>query len=131
MATTTEALALGSIGQIALTVQDVPRSVEFYRDQLGLRQLPIPAPPTLAFFDCDGIRLMLSVPEGDIKPGGGTVIYFKVNEIRAAFEDLKGRGVPFMDEPHLIARLPHAELWMTFFRDPDGHILAIMSEQKG
>jgi methylmalonyl-CoA/ethylmalonyl-CoA epimerase len=29
---------------------------------------------------------------------------------------------------HLIAKMPDHELWMAFFRDPDGNLLALMSE---
>ena len=41
---------------------------------------------------------------------------------------LGGRGVVFEQPLHVVARLPHADLWMGFFRDPDQHLLAIMSE---
>jgi methylmalonyl-CoA/ethylmalonyl-CoA epimerase len=122
-------LQLGPIGQIANTVQDMPRAVQFYRDALGLRQLPIPAPPNLAFFDCGGIRLMLSLPEKDVEQAA-SVLYFKVPDIRSAHRELAGRGVKFLDEPHVIAKLPDHELWLTFFRDPDGNPLALMSEQR-
>ena len=119
--------ALAHIGQIALTVSDVDRSVRFYNEALGIRLL-FRAGPNLAFFDCAGLRLMLSAPEGDFRPGGGSVIYFKVNDIRAAFDALRARGVAFTDEPHLIAKLPDHDLWMTFFKDPDGNVLALMCE---
>jgi methylmalonyl-CoA/ethylmalonyl-CoA epimerase len=125
----TTQLSLGTIGQIALTVQDMPAAVNFYRDALGIRQLPIPAQASLAFFDCGGIRLMLSLPEGEFQ-NQGSVLYFKVPEIHDAFATLKARGVQFMDQPHLIARLPDHELWMAFFRDPSGNPLAIMAEHR-
>ena len=120
-------VGLSQIGQIALTVSDVERSVAFYRDALGMRLL-FRAGPNLAFFDCAGIRLMLSAPEADFKPGGGTVLYFRVPDIRAAFAALRSRGVSFVDEPHLVAKMPDHELWMTFFKDADGNTLALMSE---
>ena len=71
---------IGSIGQIAYTVSNVPRSVAFFRDAVGLKLL-FEAPPGLAFFDCAGIRLMLSQPEGDFKPGTSSVAYFRVTDI--------------------------------------------------
>lgn len=121
--------ALGPIGQIAITVADVPRSVEFYRDALGLPLL-FQAPPGLAFFDCGGIRLMLSQPEGAFKPGSSSVVYFRVTDIEGTARAMKTRSVPFVDEPHLIAKMPDHELWMCFFRDPDGHTLALMEEKR-
>ena len=122
-------LRLGKIGQIAMTVSDVPRAVSFYRDQLGLRQLPIPAPPSLAFFDCGGVRLMLSLPEAEVGDMAST-LYFTVSDIQEAYRALGERGVAFVDQPHLIAKLPEFELWMVFLRDPDGHLMALMSEQR-
>jgi predicted enzyme related to lactoylglutathione lyase len=118
---------LGAIGQIANTVTDVPRAVAFYRDAMGLTQLPIPAPPTMAFFECGGTRLMLSLPEPGFA-GGGSVLYFRVEEIQSAYELLSSRGVEFMGAPHMVARLPDHELWLAFFRDPDGNPLALMCE---
>jgi methylmalonyl-CoA/ethylmalonyl-CoA epimerase len=123
-------LQIGEIGQIANTVHDMPRAVAFYRDAVGLQQLPIPSPPSMAFFDCKGIRLMLSLPEAGFEHAG-SVIYFRVPDIQAAYQELQARGVSFLREPGLIARLPDHELWMAFFRDPDGNPLALMCEVRG
>lgn len=117
---------LMGIGQIALPVDDIGRATAFYRDALGLPFL-FAAPPQLAFFDCSGVRLMLSAPEGGTAPGGGSVVYFNVADIDAAFQTLRSRGVAFTDATHLIAKLATGELWMTFFRDPAGNLLALMS----
>src|SRR6476469_5091692 len=120
-ASITRRIALSEIGQIALTVRDLPRAVAFYQDALGLPLL-FTAPPQLAFFDADAVRLMLSAPEGgETFSAGGTVLYFRVADLVAAHAELSGRGVAFVDEPHLIARMPDHDLWMAFFRDPDEH----------
>lgn len=121
--------SLGPIGQIAYTVSDVPRSVDFYKDAVGLTLL-FQAPPGLAFFDCGGIRLMLSKPEGEFKPGSSAVMYFRVSDIEGTQRALQSRGVPFVDDPHFIAKMPDHDLWMCFFRDPDGHTLALMEEKR-
>ena len=55
-------LSLDRVGQIAVTVHDLDRAVAFYRDVLGMKLL-FQVPPKMAFFDCGGIRLMLSLPE--------------------------------------------------------------------
>jgi methylmalonyl-CoA/ethylmalonyl-CoA epimerase len=119
---------LGRIGQIAVTITDLNRAVEFYRDTLGMRLL-FQAPPNLAFFDCGGIRLMLAPAE---KPGENlsSVIYYKVDDIQQAFESLSSRGVAFESKPHLIAKMPDHDLWMAFFRDPDRNLLGLMCEVK-
>lgn len=125
-ATTT---SLSTIGQIAMAVKDLPRAIEFYRDKLGMRFL-FQAPPALAFFDCAGIRLMIEVPPDKEFDHAGSPIYFKVDDIDRAYTDLRGRGVAFRGEPHLIAKMPDHELWMAFFDDTEGNMLALMHEKR-
>jgi len=122
---------LATIGQIGITVTDIDRAVAFYRDTLGMKLLfQVPGPPpsgAMAFFDCAGVRLMLT---GSERPGESysSILYFKVADIQQAFGALSGRGAVFEREPHQIARLPGHDLWMAFFRDPDRNLLALMSE---
>ena len=116
---------LSQIGQIAITVTDVPRAIAFYRDTLGLKFLF--EAPNLGFFDCGGIRLMLTLPEGT-SGTHASILYYKVPDIQQAHEALSSRGVAFEGAPHLIAKMPDHDLWMAFFRDPDSNILALMSE---
>ena len=121
-------LQLSTIGQIAITVRDVDRAVAFYRDTLRMRLL-FQAPPNMAFFECGGIRLMLSPPEGTTD-SFSSIVYYKVGDIEAAAETLKSRGVVLEREPHFVARMPDHDLWMAFFRDPDGNMLGLMCEKK-
>jgi len=123
--------ALSEIGQIALTVSDVDRAVAFYRDVLGLRFL-FAAGPNLAFFAAGSVRLMLTAPEG----GGGetgknSVVYYKVADIAAAHAAIVARGAKSEAEPRMIARLADHDLWISAFRDPEGNLLALMSEVRG
>jgi methylmalonyl-CoA/ethylmalonyl-CoA epimerase len=129
MAAATPAVALARIGQIAVPVTDVDRAVAFYRDVLGMRLL-FQAPPGLAFFDCAGVRLMLDGP-ARAQAGQGSVIYYSVPDLQAAFQALSSRGVTVEAEPHLIAKMPDHELWMAFFRDPDKNPFALMAEVRG
>ncbi len=115
------------IRQIAVAVADLEASKHFYRDQLGLKLL-FEAAPSLAFFDCDGIWLMLSAANEKEPAQPGSVLYFETRDIRAEFAELKGRGITFVDEPHLVADIGDRELWMTFFKDPDGTVLALRAE---
>ena len=130
MTAVSEGFSVARIGQIAMTVGDLPRAVAFYRDVLGMRFL-FEAPPAMAFFDCGGIRLMLSLPEeGGADPGRQftSILYYAVDDIHVAAAALEARGVVFEAAPHIVAKLPHADLWMAFLRDQDGHLLAIMRE---
>jgi catechol 2,3-dioxygenase-like lactoylglutathione lyase family enzyme len=126
MTTTPDGVMLDRIGQIAIRVRDVTRAVRFYRDTLGMRFLF--EFPNLAFFDCGGVRLMLSTAEAPDFDHPGSVIYYKVNDIAGSFESMKQQGVEFIDQPHLIAKMEDHDLWMVFFRDTEGNTLALMSE---
>lgn len=117
---------LASIGQISIRVHDIERSTAFYRDALGLDFLFEAGP--LAFLMCGDVRLMLTTPESDEFDHPSSTLYFRVDDIHAARAELVARGVPFDDEPHLIARMPDHELWMTFFRDPDRNLHGLMAE---
>ena len=123
----TTATPLGRIGQIAMTMHDLPGAVAFYRDVLGLPLL-FEAPPGLAFFDCAGQRLMLARPEDGETARGNSVLYFAVPDIHAAHATLLARGVRFVEAPHLIARLADREVWMAFLHDAEANLLGIMSE---
>jgi methylmalonyl-CoA/ethylmalonyl-CoA epimerase len=117
---------LASIGQISIRVHDIERAVAFYGDALGLDFLFEAGP--LAFLMCGDVRLMLTMPESDEFDHPSSTLYFRVDDIHAARAELVARGVPFDDEPHLIARMPDHELWMTFFRDPDRNVHGLMAE---
>lgn len=122
-----EDFGLGEIGQIAIPVSDLERSIAFYRDVLGMHFL-FQAPPGLAFFDCDGLRLLLDVPAKETAGHCSSVVYYRVPDIQSAFTILTSRGVVFEAQPELVATMPDHELWMAFFRDPDENLLALMSE---
>jgi methylmalonyl-CoA/ethylmalonyl-CoA epimerase len=127
IATATTGIGITGLGQIAINAKDVERAAAFYQDKLGLKLL-FKAPPALAFFDCGGVRLMLDRAEKPEFDHPSSVLYFSVPDIHAAFGRLKESGVRFEDEPHVIAKMATHDLWMTFFRDTEGNMLALMSE---
>ena|SRR5437764_7473146 len=129
MSTTVASTGISKIGQIAINAHDVERAAAFYQDAMGLKLL-FKAGPGLAFFDCGGVRLMLSRPEKPEFDHPSSILYFSVADIQAAHAAMKEKGVKFEDEPHLIAKMPDHELWMTFFRDSEGNLLGLMSEVK-
>ena len=121
-------IGLSRLHQISMRAHDIERAVRFYRDALGLPFL-FTAPPRLAFFDCDGVRLMLSTPD----PGfdhPGSVLYFAVEDIQQMRDTLASRGIPFRTEPHKIATLADREVWLADFEDTEGNTLALMSEPR-
>lgn len=126
---TTSLPGVTRLGQIQIRTHDVERAADFYEKVLGLKLL-FKAPPGLAFLDCGGVRLMLDRPEKPEFDHASSILYFVVPDIQSAHAAMKGRGVRFEDEPHVIARMPDHDLWMTFFPDTEGNLLALMSEVK-
>jgi methylmalonyl-CoA/ethylmalonyl-CoA epimerase len=116
---------LNDIGQIALTVRDLARAKDFYQNTLGMRFLFDAG--TMAFFQCGAIRLMIGLSEEPVSIGG-TILYFKVPDIQKIHGVLEGRGVAFVQPPHMVARMPDHELWMAFLKDSEGNTLGLMSE---
>ncbi len=118
--------SLSQIGQISVTVHNLERAIEFYRDKLGISHLF--TVPKMSFFGCGGIRLMLAIPEGAEFDHPSSVIYFNVEDIQGAFKTMTERGVQCEGEPHLIAKMQTYDLWMLFFRDSENNLLSLMSE---
>src|SRR5438094_765023 len=123
---TTTAIQLGRLGQVSLFSREVAQTEAFYRDTLGLPHVFTFG--DLAFFDMDGVRLYVHAV-GDEAWRPGSVLYFLVDEIHAAFEELRSRGVKTTGAPHVIYTDDQtgSEEWMAFFEDPDGNMLALMS----
>ncbi|GGC86603.1 VOC family protein [Undibacterium terreum] len=121
-------MSLSSLGQVALQISNTDASQEFYGGKLGLKQLYRFG--DLLFFDCGGVRLMLDgAPKLSIPPCS-QCLYFKVDDIANTYDKMRSAGVVFLDKPHLISKMPDHDLWMVFFKDPDGHLLALMEEKR-
>lgn len=120
-------LAAG-LAQVSINAHDVPRATAFYRDVLGLRHL-FDAPPSMSFFQCGGVRLLVGAPEPG-KPGPGTsILYFSVPDIEAAHRHLVARGVAIREAPRFVAPLGDRELWLAFFEDSEGNVMALSCEK--
>jgi methylmalonyl-CoA/ethylmalonyl-CoA epimerase len=129
MTTATMGVGISRVGQIAINVHDLERATAFYRDALGLPLLFTTG--GMAFFDCGGVRLMLTRPEKPEFDHPSSVLYFNVPDIKRAHRAIEEQGVEFEGAPHLIARMPDHDLWMAFFRDSEQNLLALMSEVRG
>jgi len=121
-----EAPAIRRLAQVSVRARDLERATAFYRDTLGLRFL-FPA-GSMAFFDLAGVRLMLALPDVPERDHPGSILYLDVADIAEAHRRLAERGVRFEREPFQVARLATADLWMAFFRDSEGNLLALHSE---
>ncbi|PJO43064.1 VOC family protein [Lysinibacillus xylanilyticus] len=114
------------IGQIGVSIKNVENAIEFYKEVLGLPLLF--STESMAFFECNGQRLLLSLPEKDEFANSSSVIYFQVADINKTFEELLEKGVSFIDQPHVVAKMGNTETWMTFFKDTEGNTHALMCE---
>jgi catechol 2,3-dioxygenase-like lactoylglutathione lyase family enzyme len=119
-------MEIQKVGQIAVPVKNLDQAVQFYKEKLGLPHLF--SSNGLAFFDCNGLRLLLSVPEKEEFTQSISIIYFQVENIHGAYEELLSKEVTFIDEPHLIAKMGQTETWMAFFKDSEDNTHALMSE---
>ncbi|MGN7478566.1 VOC family protein [Solibacillus silvestris] len=121
-----ETSKIQKIGQIGIPVKNVERAIEFYKEVLGLPLLF--STENMAFFHCNGLRLLLSIPENNQYANSSSVFYFQVQDIKRSVEELTGKGVSFIDQPHVVAKIGNTETWMTFFKDTEENTHALMSE---
>ena len=121
-------LAQSRIRQIAVVCKDVTRATAFYRDTLGLPFL-FAAGPSLSFFDCGGVRLMLS-SDNEGHDNLASMLYYLVTDIEGTQSDLESKGVSFVEKPHMIAKMPDHELWLSAFKDSEGNLLGLMEEKR-
>lgn len=113
------------VGQIGVPVKALDKAIHFYQEILGLSLLF--STESMAFFECNGLRLLLSLPEEEFAHSS-SVIYFQVENIRKTYEDLVSKEVTFTDEPHVVATMGQTETWMVFFKDTEDNTHALMSE---
>ena len=128
MTAAASSLKLGKIRQVAVNVHDLDRATAFYQGALGIPLLF--RVPGMSFFDCDGVRLMLGLPEKAEFDHPASVIYYSADDVHGAHKQLAERGVAFIGDPHVVARMGDVEIWMAFFRDSEGNIAALTSESR-
>ncbi len=111
-----------------VSIVNVARAKEFYRDTLGLR-LVSEEPPYALVFDANGIMLRLGMAE-KLPPLPGTVLGWQVPDASAAVRDLEQAGTRFERYDYL--KQDAQGIWTTptgarvaWFKDPDGNILSI------
>ena len=116
------------LGQVALPVQNIDRAIAFYRDALGLPF--IWSNGRMAFFQLGDVRVLIDLPEEPGGPRMASVLYLDTDDLDGAVSALKGRGVVFRDDPHHIGDLGDMSVWMAFFHDSEGNLLALQEERR-
>lgn len=139
------------LDHVSVTVSDMNRSLAFYCDMLGLKEVErhhlegdtiskmagkpgvIMEVVRLIAPETPGVMLDLQqyvAPEGKVSDAQlGDVphshLCFGVPDVWAAYQDLKARGVEFISEP-VSFDLDWGVVYVVFFKDPDGFILELM-----
>jgi len=101
------------VGQIGITVKNIENAIHFYKEKLGLSLLF--QTENMAFFDCSDLRLLISLPENKEFDHPSSTIYFQVENIEAAFEELIRNEVVVASEPHLVAKMKTTETWKEIY----------------
>jgi len=127
--TTNSSLQLGPIDQIGLSCTDLDEAERFYSGILGL-QMTGDVPGVMKFFACEGVNIVMFLNE-IVSPN--SIIYFSVPPRAGLIEEelklLKSIGVRVESDAHVIARnWKGRDVWVGFFRDPFGNLLALKSD---
>ena len=116
-----ESFKLSRVSTVMLGVTDLDKSLEFYRDKLGLTvKMRL---PEIALLDAGSIMLSLSQALGrtTAQKSGASEIVFQVENVRAAQAALVAKGVTLVREATQVTPTD----WAAHFRDPDGHLLSV------
>jgi methylmalonyl-CoA/ethylmalonyl-CoA epimerase len=113
------------LAQVAIPVEDLERAKGFYGGVLGLTYL-FDAPPGLSFFQCGETRLMLSRPEGP-ENAGSSILYYGVDDVDSAYDEMRSRGVAFEEPPRKIAEVDGKPIRLAICRDGEGNLLGLIS----
>ena len=139
------------LDHVSVTVSDMDRSLAFYCDILGLKEVErhhlegdtiskmagksgvIMEVVRLIAPETPGVMLDLQqyvAPDGKVSDAQlGDIAHshlcFGVPDVWAAYQDLKAKGVEFISEP-VSFDLDWGIVYVVFFKDPDGFILELM-----
>ena len=114
------------ISHIMLGVESKDRAVKFYRDKLGLKlQMEFEG---FAFFEGGGCALVMSeaLARANTYKVGATEVVFGVEGVREACDELRAKGVEFVNEPRAVS----GPMFAANFKDPDGHLLSVFGPEK-
>jgi methylmalonyl-CoA/ethylmalonyl-CoA epimerase len=118
--------------QIAQHADDLQRASDFYSDLTGAPAVATYDPPGLVFFDLDGVRLLLD------RAAPSALHYLLVDDLSAAVDRLRTRGVRIENEPHLI--FTHTDDTLgpagtderhAFIRDSEGNLVGLIEHRPG
>jgi predicted enzyme related to lactoylglutathione lyase len=107
-------------------VSDLARAASFYRDVLGLAQEIYSEEGMWAEFNCGNITLALKAGEKPPETRAGGRIALAVDDIHAACNELRQRGIRIVSEPR-----DYSVCWAMEILDPDGNLLVLHQRADG
>lgn len=106
------------LNQVTLTVNDYPKSVEFYR-RLGLRQIVDSPENNYARFETAGGATLSIQADPEEKVSGTVAVYLECDDLDERVERLARQGIPFEHAPR-----NQPWLWREArLRDPAGNVV--------
>ena len=103
-------------------VSDPEASAAWYAGFLGVEWIPYEAP----YFKLDGDAYLILALSSPGTGRGGTGIWFEVEDVAAAYEEMTARGYSFNEAPFDIT--PGK---LVTIDDPDGNIIGLIDNTKG
>ena len=121
------------VRQVALAAgRDLDRTLDFWRDCIGL---PLHArfdPPGIAFIMAGGVRLFFS---DGLPPG---TVYLDVEGLEAFCAEAQARGAAFTALPAMVHHDREGlfgpagdQEWMAFLKDPAGNTIGLVERRAG
>lgn len=121
-------MAVTGLSQVHVSVTDFDTAIGFYRDVLGLEFLFDVPNQSMAFFNLSGVRLYVGLAESpDFQ--SSPLLYLTVDDLDSEYERLAAAGVEFVGTPHRVHATDTYELWMAFFKTPEGLLHALTEER--
>ena len=123
----TSPMNIAGIGQIAICVTDLAVARRFYHETLGL-EIMMEA-DQMVFLQAGNLRLMIGTQHDNPAATSSVILYLRTDNIDGDCEYLKSSNIDIIQGP-LVAHKDDAHtLYLAFFKDPDGHSLALMEER--
>ena len=115
------------VSHVILRIDDMDRSIAFYRDRVGLPVLMESS--EFSFLDGGSVRIALNAVVDPRPDDSMTEIVLEVDDIDHTYRELARRGVAFEVEPRVVTSDGFRSLVATHFHDPDGHLVSITGWQ--
>jgi catechol 2,3-dioxygenase-like lactoylglutathione lyase family enzyme len=145
--------AIGRVHHVGLTVKDLDKSLEWYRQMFGVE------PVFVTYAEGEQLSAAVGVPDAKLSFAflrfgetdvellsynndrdetfgrrncdvGSPHLCILVDDINTSYRDLKAKGVEFFAEPLHIEGGPLDGCSFVYFRDPDGITLELFEEAK-